>query len=230
MADVLLPRPPSVPSTEKAEKALASTPAVDLSLPKDGKIHINVNLGNKNKDKKKEKSDGGISAGLGGLKLAPPPTAGSSGEKKDKKKDKKDDVFGAPAGAGKAATSDEQPHPPSRTCSGLAARLPLLPLSSPSLSFPLSRLLRRVRQSGRLGHLLMLASAFPVSLAPFRRLLSVVVSSVLPFSPLSFPPSFCAALSSCRVVAVSVRVGWSADERRWNGGLSSAGWKWERGH
>lgn len=130
--------PPCSPllSTEKAEKALASTPAVDLSLPKDGKIHINVNLGNKGKEKKKEKSDGGISAGLGGLKLAPPPTGGSSADKKDKKKDKKEDAFGAaPAGAGKAATSDKQQHATRHTQAALSSVLysSLLTLSCVSL-------------------------------------------------------------------------------------------------
>ena len=85
-------------STEKAEKALASTPAIDLSLPKDGKIHINVNLGNKAK-KDKPKADGaaGITAGVGGLKLAPPPTASASSAAADKKKDKKKET-GGPSG------------------------------------------------------------------------------------------------------------------------------------
>ena len=62
---------------------------MDLSLPKDGKIHIN--LGNKAK-KEKPKAEGAaaITAGLGGLKLAPPPTASaSSSAGADKKKDKK---------------------------------------------------------------------------------------------------------------------------------------------
>jgi len=84
-------------NTEKAEKALASTPAVDLSLPKDGKIHINVNLGSKAK-KDKPKADGasGITAGVAGLKLAPPPTAAASSSSADKKKDaKKKETGGA---------------------------------------------------------------------------------------------------------------------------------------
>ena len=87
-------------NTEKAEKALASTPAVDLSLPKDGKIHINVNLGTKGKEGKAKKESNnnnktteGITAGLGGLKLAPPPSGGSgAAPKKEKKKDGKDDA------------------------------------------------------------------------------------------------------------------------------------------
>ena len=93
-------------STEKAEKALSSTPAVDLSLPKDGKIHINVNLGNKDKKKTEKKTDGGLSAGMGGLKLAPPPSKAAEGDKK-KKADKASEngaAAAAPA-AGKAATS-----------------------------------------------------------------------------------------------------------------------------
>jgi len=86
-------------NTEKAEKALASTPAVDLSLPKDGKIHINVNLGTKAKEgkakKESNKAADGITAGLGALKIAPPPSGGSSAApKKEKKKDGKDDAQG----------------------------------------------------------------------------------------------------------------------------------------
>ena len=99
--------PPSVApvlSGEKAEKALASTPAVDLSLPKDGKIHINVNLGNKEK-KKEKKTDGGLSAGMSGLKLAPPPAGGAGGgeKKKEKKESKKEENGGGPP----AATPDD---------------------------------------------------------------------------------------------------------------------------
>jgi len=96
---------------EKAEKALSSSPAIDLSLPKDGKIHIN--LGSKSKDSKKKekenKSDGGISSGLGALKLAPPPSSSSpnsssssstsgSTDKKKKEKKKEDDGFGSSSG------------------------------------------------------------------------------------------------------------------------------------
>jgi len=101
-------------NTEKAEKALSETPAIDLSIPKDGKIHINLG-GKKEKEKKKEpKSDGGISSGIGALKLAPPPSgssssttttsssSSSSGEKK-KKDSKKDDAFGPPT----AGTPDD---------------------------------------------------------------------------------------------------------------------------
>jgi len=89
--------------TEKAEKALASTPAVDLSLPKDGKIHINVNLGGKKDSKAKKDKGEGITAGMGGLKLAPPPAGGAvTDKKKDKKKDGKDD---APTAG--AATPDD---------------------------------------------------------------------------------------------------------------------------
>ena len=90
----------SVFSTEKAEKALASTPAVDLSLPKDGKIHINVNLGGSKAKKDKPKADGaaGITAGVGGLKLAPPPAAGASSSAGDKKKDNKKKEAGGPSG------------------------------------------------------------------------------------------------------------------------------------
>jgi len=92
---------------EKAEKALSTAPAIDLSIPKDGKIHINLKT--KDKDtKEKKKTDGGISSGLGALKLAPPPS-GSSGnsnnssssstaaapDKKKKDKKDKDDGFGS---------------------------------------------------------------------------------------------------------------------------------------
>ena len=94
-------------STEKAEKALASSPAIDLSLPKDGKIHINVNLGSKAK-KDKPKGDGaaGITAGVGGLKLAPPPSAAAaSSSAADKKKDKKKEAGGA------SGTSSHIAHP-----------------------------------------------------------------------------------------------------------------------
>jgi len=88
-------------NTEKAEKALSSTPAIDLSLPKDGKIHINVNLGSKvKKDKPKADGAAGITAGVGGLKLAPPPTAGASSSANDKKKDKKKE-------AGASGTPDD---------------------------------------------------------------------------------------------------------------------------
>jgi len=76
-------------NTEKAEKALASTPALDLSLPKDGKIHIN--LGSKSKAKKDKDTASSLSSGLGQLKLAPPPAGGatttSTKEKKEKKKE-----------------------------------------------------------------------------------------------------------------------------------------------
>jgi len=96
---------------EKAEKALSSTPAIDLSLPKDGKIHINIpSKGSKKKENKENKSDGGLSAGMGALKLAPPPTSGSpnaassstssssSTDKKKKEKKKDDDGFGSSTG------------------------------------------------------------------------------------------------------------------------------------
>jgi len=75
-------------NTEKAEKALANTPALDLSLPKDGKIHIN--LGGKAKAKK-DKDVSSLSASVGQMKLAPPPAGGvaasATKEKKDKKKE-----------------------------------------------------------------------------------------------------------------------------------------------
>ena len=113
-------------STEKAEKALASTPAVDLSLPKDGKIHIN--LGNKAK-KEKPKAEGAaaITAGLGGLKLAPPPTASaSSSAGADKKKDKKKE----PA----AGTYDEHAHSTAAVVQRASRRLRgIVTLTDPSL-------------------------------------------------------------------------------------------------
>jgi len=98
---------------EKAEKALSSTPAIDLSLPKDGKIHINIpskGKDSKKKENKENKSDGGLSAGIGALKLAPPPAGSantssssssatsSSTDKKKKDKKKDDDGFGSSTG------------------------------------------------------------------------------------------------------------------------------------
>jgi len=97
---------------EKAATALSSAPAIDLSLPKDGKIHINLKGKEKEKEKKKESNkggDGGLSSGMGALKLAPPPsnttthnssttattttTTTTTDKKRDKKKENKEEGF-----------------------------------------------------------------------------------------------------------------------------------------
>jgi len=93
----------------KVEKELPSGPALDLSIPKDGKIHVNLGKKTGKKDKDKNDAASAISAGLGGLKLAPPPssssssassssispTASASKEKNKKKEESANDPFAA---------------------------------------------------------------------------------------------------------------------------------------
>jgi len=68
------------------EAELPTTPAVNLQLPAGGKIHINLG----SKKEKKEKKDGGLSSGMSGLKLAPPPSGSEAATTKKAPKEKKE--------------------------------------------------------------------------------------------------------------------------------------------